>query len=981
MKLLKAKWVSHSGNPIFCVDIHPDGSRFATGGQVDDTGRISIWNMAPVVDAKDEEDENVPKMLCLLDNHSGCVNCLRWSNSGRYLASGADDKCIMIWQLGRGFGSSTVFGSGGTIVNIEHWRCVHSLRGHTGDILDIAWSPDDRYLASGSVDNTVIIWNAEKFPGLIMTLKGHQGLVKGVTWDPVGKYFASQSDDKTLKIWRISDWKLEATVSDPFEECGGTTHVLRLNWSPDGQYVVSSHAMNNGGPVAKIIERDGWKARMDFVGHRRAITSVRFNSRLLTRLTPNDPSKFKQYACCAIGSRDRSLSIWLTSLKRPLVVIHDLFQSSIMDMSWSRCGYRLMACSLDGTLAYLEFTVAELGKSMTDQEKLSYHKQTYGTSIVSSKTNFAQSIIENPEILKVHQQQQQQERARKALLSQQLSSPTCIKKGIKSPSQITSMITDVQHLSRSGGFTSGSSDNKEAAMMVLQQQKETLTKDGRRRIKPLMIAPPLDLSDTEMAPFPEVNSSVQSFKLSEAENTMAERVLLQQPRSQSDKDLSSPTPSIKTQSSTQVTPTKKPQEATTTTTAKTNVVATQNVTAKRKTESPLQTTLGKRGRKEKDKNRDKQSKDDGFSVVTRGEEKDADSIAGVSARFENACLLIQHPKVEKHLTLKVQDTETRQDGDETVFEVDNLSFGSSIQGVLNVLRCSKNEAQKWEAYLVSPGIALACSQFFVCVACQNKSLHVFSRQGRRIMPTITLSSHIAILQCSNAHLFVVTSSGYVNVWNVRKQEATISRESLHHLLKGTSLNRTFITDTGVPVVVLTDSTSYAFSPALHAWTQVGDSEDPLRWSSSYHGFVPGKKPTGMLSSVQSFSERVTKQTSQDLRMSSSKQQNCTINHLENQLCSALVLGSSEEYRFWLMTYVRYLVQSGEEFRLRELCEDLLGPCTRKSDVLKDNSWQPKILVFRKRDLLQDILPIIGSNLRFQRYYTEFKEQLEYANRR
>ena len=36
----------------------------------------------------------------------------------------------------------------------------------------------------------------------------------------------------------------------------------------------------------------------------------------------------------------------------------------------SQCGYRLMACSLDGTLAYLEFTIAELGKSMTDQEKV-----------------------------------------------------------------------------------------------------------------------------------------------------------------------------------------------------------------------------------------------------------------------------------------------------------------------------------------------------------------------------------------------------------------------------------------------------------------------------------------------------------------------------------------------------------------------------------------------------------------------------------
>ena len=43
-------------------------------------------------------------------------------------------------------------------------------------------------------------------------------------------------------------------------------------------------------------------------------------------------------------------------------------------------------------------------------------------------------------------------------------------------------------------------------------------------------------------------------------------------------------------------------------------------------------------------------------------------------------------------------------------------------------------------------------------------IYVMRGFSLRIMPTITLSSHIAILQCSNAHLFVVTSSGYVNVW-------------------------------------------------------------------------------------------------------------------------------------------------------------------------------------------------------------------------
>ena len=109
---------------------------------------------------------------------------------------------------------------------------------------------------------------------IVTMIKGHTGMVKGVTWDPVGKYLASQSDDKTLRVWRTSDWQQETIVTEPFAECSGTTHVLRLNWSPDGHYVVSAHAMNNAGPVAKILERDGWKMKMDFVGHRKAVTCV-----------------------------------------------------------------------------------------------------------------------------------------------------------------------------------------------------------------------------------------------------------------------------------------------------------------------------------------------------------------------------------------------------------------------------------------------------------------------------------------------------------------------------------------------------------------------------------------------------------------------------------------------------------------------------------------------------------------------------------
>ncbi len=59
----------------------------------------------------------------------------------------------MIWRKSSGSGGA-IFGGGGK-VNVEHWRCVHTLRCHNGDILDLAWSLGDKLLATASVDNTV----------------------------------------------------------------------------------------------------------------------------------------------------------------------------------------------------------------------------------------------------------------------------------------------------------------------------------------------------------------------------------------------------------------------------------------------------------------------------------------------------------------------------------------------------------------------------------------------------------------------------------------------------------------------------------------------------------------------------------------------------------------------------------------------------------------------------------------------------------
>jgi len=277
-----------------------------------------------------------------MDQHLACVNCVRWSQNGLLLASGSDDKLIMIWRKAQG--PSGVFGTGGMQQNHESWKCIHTLRGHDGDVLDLAWSPNDLYLASCSIDNTIIVWDGRGLPAQLQTLRGHTGLVKGVAWDPVGKFLASQSDDRSIKIWRTMDWSCSTTITEPFQECGGTTHILRLSWSPDGQYLVSAHAMNGGGPTAQIIEREGFKCDKDFVGHRKAVTCVRFhNSILIRHMTGGNPSKPTQYCLLAVGSRDRSLSVWMTALQRPMVVIHELFNDSVLDMSWGPQQCLLMA--------------------------------------------------------------------------------------------------------------------------------------------------------------------------------------------------------------------------------------------------------------------------------------------------------------------------------------------------------------------------------------------------------------------------------------------------------------------------------------------------------------------------------------------------------------------------------------------------------------------------------------------------------------
>lgn len=362
-------WVAHRSDDkgkratIYSVAVHPDGTRLATGGL--DT-KICLWATDPILKA----DSKKAPLLCTLARHTGAVLALRWSYSGRFLASGSDDTIALVWeQDASGGGGSASFGS--SEPRLESWRPYRRLPGHESDVTDLAWSKHDEYLATVGLDSLVIIWSGQSFDRL-RTIRGHEGFVKGVAFDPVDQYLATASDDRTVKIWRMTDWGLETTVTDPFRTSPSSTFFRRLAWSPDGALLLTANAMNGPVFVSSIVERDDWNTSMSLVGHENAITVVAYSPRFFCAPGSDNP-----VTAVALGSQDQSVSVWLSRIERPILVTRGLFERHIMDLSWSADGYTLYVCSSDGSVASLVFSTDVLGVTLPD-ERLAEARASHG---------------------------------------------------------------------------------------------------------------------------------------------------------------------------------------------------------------------------------------------------------------------------------------------------------------------------------------------------------------------------------------------------------------------------------------------------------------------------------------------------------------------------------------------------------------------------------------------------------------------------
>ncbi|GMI92251.1 homolog of histone chaperone HIRA [Hibiscus trionum] len=943
----KPSWVRHEGMQIFSIDVQPGGLRFATGGG---DHKVRIWNLKSV--GRDlENDESTQRLLATLRDHFGSVNCVRWAKHGRFLASGSDDQVILIHERKPGSGA-TEFGNGEP-PDVENWKVAMTLRGHTADVVDLNWSPDDSILASGSLDNTVHIWNM--INGICTAvLRGHSSLVKGVAWDPIGSFIASQSDDKTVIIWRTSDWSLAHRTEGHWAKSLGSTFFRRLGWSPCGHFITTTHGYQKPRHSAPVLEREEWAATFDFLGHNAPIIVVKFNHSMFRRNFINSKEvkaapigwangaakiggkESQPYNVIAIGSQDRTITVWTTASPRPLFVAKHFFGQSVVDLSWSSDGYSLFACSLDGTVATFHFEAKELGHRLSDAELDELKRSRYG-DIRGQQAN----LVESPAQLLLEAASAKQSTSKKVasdVQQNQIPAKPSVELGV------TNKTAEPQNddVKKSGTASSDGLNKATSPARISSpvKQREYRRTDGRKRIIPEVVGMPIqqeNICSNAQSPaldFPVASSDHRKNDSSVVPTGGSLREASFRGTIGRSLDLKEPS----------------------------GVTARATVTDSLVIEK-VPVSAGQ---------------EHGVNVEKSGSIKPSSSTASSTTS----------------LSIRVFDKKDGEDMTPVCLEAclrehavnDIVGVGQACMMKETDLVCTKGSQTLWSDRISGKVSVLAGNVNFWAVGCEDGCLQVYTKCGGRALPTMMMGSAATFIDCDESwKLLLVTRKGSLYLWDLLNRKCLLhdSLASLISLDLSSSAKGTIkvisakLSKSGYPLVVLANRHAFLFDMSLMCWLRVADDCFPA--SNFASSWSLGSIQTGELAALQVDVRKYLARKPGWSRVTDDGVQ--TRAHLEAQLASSLALKSPYEYRQGLLSYIRFLAREADESRLREICESFLGPPTGMTSDSKNPAWDPCVLGMRKHKLLrEDIFPAMASNRKVQRLLNEFMDLLsEYGS--
>jgi WD40 repeat protein/serine/threonine protein kinase len=212
-------WEVASGKPRFDVVAHPnrlgrtrvsfnhDGSRLATDCESDPT--VKVWDLA------------AGKQVLSFDPGNG-FSFLVYSPRGTWLAAagpyvGPPNSNVQLWDATTG-------------------KTRQVLRGHTDRVSCLAFSPDERYLATGSFDRKLTLWDVTT-GSPVATYCGHNKFLQAVAFTGDGKQVVSLDANGVIKTW-------DATHAPDFTVLKGGL-VTQPTFSPDGRQVAAGLIQNS----------------------------------------------------------------------------------------------------------------------------------------------------------------------------------------------------------------------------------------------------------------------------------------------------------------------------------------------------------------------------------------------------------------------------------------------------------------------------------------------------------------------------------------------------------------------------------------------------------------------------------------------------------------------------------------------------------------------------------------------------------------
>lgn len=265
-------------NNVYSVAYSPDGQTLASGS-VDQT--VRFWDVPS------------GQVRLILQGHARWVRSLAFSSDGKILATGHTDM-VRLWDVStmlKGAQSHAhAIRADETLAGRDSQRSI--LSGHTNFVRQVAFSPDGQTLASGSVDQTIRIWNAHTGQ-LRHVLHGHTNSVTSIAFSPDGRTLASGSTDQTIRLWDVHVGQLHKMLH-------GLNHsVYGVAFSPDGKTLTSGGTDRN----VYLWDAHTGEARHKLIGHTNAVYAVAYHpdGRIL-----------------ASGSADHNVRLWHLADGSPL---------------------------------------------------------------------------------------------------------------------------------------------------------------------------------------------------------------------------------------------------------------------------------------------------------------------------------------------------------------------------------------------------------------------------------------------------------------------------------------------------------------------------------------------------------------------------------------------------------------------------------------------------------------------------------------